>query len=194
MGTKASFKGLDHRPGDAVQGGQIRRSAPIAPLSTGRSPTARMGSLPSAPQAKARRFPMRSIGMWSKSALPRRRGGFRSSPAPARTIRQRRSNSPRIAEKSGADGVLVVTPYYNKPSQEGLYRHFKAINDAIGIPIILYNIPPRSVVDMSIETMQAALRIEEYRRASRMRPAISPASPCNAMRLAPTSSNCRART
>jgi 4-hydroxy-tetrahydrodipicolinate synthase len=60
----------------------------------------------------------------------------------------------RHAEKSGADGVLVVTPYYNKPSQEGLYRHFKAVNDAIGIPIILYNIPPRSVVDLSIETMQ----------------------------------------
>jgi 4-hydroxy-tetrahydrodipicolinate synthase len=58
------------------------------------------------------------------------------------------------AEKVGADGVLVVTPYYNKPSQEGLYQHFKAINDAIGIPIIIYNIPPRSVVDMSIDTMK----------------------------------------
>ena len=50
--------------------------------------------------------------------------------------------------------MLVVTPYYNKPSQEGLYQHFKAINDAIGIPIIIYNIPPRSVVDMSIDTMK----------------------------------------
>ncbi len=58
------------------------------------------------------------------------------------------------AEKVGADGVLVVTPYYNKPSQEGLYRHFKAVNDAIGIPIVIYNIPPRSVVDMSIDTMK----------------------------------------
>lgn len=58
------------------------------------------------------------------------------------------------AERAGADGVLVVTPYYNKPSQEGMYRHFKAINDAIGIPIIIYNIPPRSVVDMSIDTMK----------------------------------------
>ena len=58
------------------------------------------------------------------------------------------------AERSGADAVLVVTPYYNKPSQEGLFQHFKAINDAIGIPIIIYNIPPRSVVDMSIDTMQ----------------------------------------
>jgi 4-hydroxy-tetrahydrodipicolinate synthase len=58
------------------------------------------------------------------------------------------------AEKSGADAVLVVTPYYNKPTQEGLYQHFKAINDAIGIPIIIYNIPARSVVDMSIDTMK----------------------------------------
>ncbi len=59
----------------------------------------------------------------------------------------------RFAEKAGADAVLVVTPYYNKPNQEGLYQHFKAINDAIGIPIIIYNIPPRSVIDMSVETM-----------------------------------------
>jgi 4-hydroxy-tetrahydrodipicolinate synthase len=57
------------------------------------------------------------------------------------------------AEASGADGVLIVTPYYNKPTQEGMYRHFKAINDAIGIPILIYNIPGRSVVDMSVDTM-----------------------------------------
>ena len=57
------------------------------------------------------------------------------------------------AEEAGADAVLVVTPYYNKPTQEGLYQHFKAINDAIGIPIIIYNIPARSVIDMSVETM-----------------------------------------
>ncbi len=60
----------------------------------------------------------------------------------------------RHAEKAGADAVLVVTPYYNKPSQEGLFRHFKTVNDAVGIPIFIYNIPPRSVVDMSVETMQ----------------------------------------
>ena len=57
------------------------------------------------------------------------------------------------AEKAGADGVLVVTPYYNKPTQEGLYQHYKAINDNCGLPIIIYNIPGRSVVDMSVETM-----------------------------------------
>src|ERR1700678_2223029 len=60
----------------------------------------------------------------------------------------------RHAERSGADAVLVVTPYYNKPTQEGLYQHFKAINDAIGIPILIYNIPPRSVIDMSVDTMK----------------------------------------
>jgi 4-hydroxy-tetrahydrodipicolinate synthase len=59
----------------------------------------------------------------------------------------------RHAEKVGADAVLIVTPYYNKPTQEGLYQHFKAINDAIGIPIFIYNIPGRSVIDMSVETM-----------------------------------------
>jgi len=57
------------------------------------------------------------------------------------------------AKKAGADGVLVVTPYYNRPTQEGLYQHFKAVNDCADIPIIIYNIPPRSVVDMSVETM-----------------------------------------
>jgi len=57
------------------------------------------------------------------------------------------------AEKVGADAALVVTPYYNKPTQEGLYQHYKAINDKIGIPIIIYNIPGRSVIDMSVDTM-----------------------------------------
>ena len=57
------------------------------------------------------------------------------------------------AEKAGADAALIVTPYYNKPTQEGLYQHYKAINDKCGIPIIIYNIPGRSVIDMSVDTM-----------------------------------------
>ena len=59
----------------------------------------------------------------------------------------------KYAEKIGADAALVVTPYYNKPTQEGLYQHFKSINDNCSIPLIIYNIPPRSVVDMSVDTM-----------------------------------------
>ena len=59
----------------------------------------------------------------------------------------------RHAKKAGANAALVVTPYYNKPTQEGLYLHFKAINDAVDLPIIIYNIPARCVIDMSIETM-----------------------------------------
>ncbi len=57
------------------------------------------------------------------------------------------------AEKAGANAALVVTPYYNKPTQEGLYQHYKSINDNCGIPIIIYNIPGRSVIDMSVDTM-----------------------------------------
>tara|TARA_B100001057_G_scaffold116883_1_gene115428 strand:+ start:2290 stop:3174 length:885 start_codon:yes stop_codon:yes gene_type:complete len=57
------------------------------------------------------------------------------------------------AERAGANAALVVTPYYNKPTQEGLYQHYKAINDKCGLPIIIYNIPGRSVIDMSVETM-----------------------------------------
>ena len=59
----------------------------------------------------------------------------------------------KYAEKAGSDALLLVTPYYNKPTQEGLYQHYKKINDNVGIPIIIYNIPSRSVIDMSVETM-----------------------------------------
>ena len=64
------------------------------------------------------------------------------------------------AEGPGADAALVVTPYYNKPTQEGLYQHFKAINDNCSIPIIIYNIPPRSVVDMSVDTMSRLFELK----------------------------------
>ena len=57
------------------------------------------------------------------------------------------------AEKAGANAALIVTPYYNKPTQEGLYQHYKAINDKCGIPLLIYNIPSRSVIDMSVDTM-----------------------------------------
>ena len=65
----------------------------------------------------------------------------------------------RHAKEAGADGALVVTPYYNRPSQEGLYQHFKAIHDAVDIPIVIYNIPGRSAVDMKVDTMARLARL-----------------------------------
>jgi len=64
------------------------------------------------------------------------------------------------AERMGANGALIVTPYYNKPTQEGLYQHYKSINDRCGIPIIIYNIPGRSVIDMSVDTMARLYELE----------------------------------
>ena len=64
------------------------------------------------------------------------------------------------AEESGADGALIVTPYYNKPTQEGLYLHYKKIAESTNLPIIIYNIPSRSIVDMSIETMVELSKIK----------------------------------
>lgn len=65
----------------------------------------------------------------------------------------------RHAKRAGADAALVVTPYYNKPTQEGLYAHFRAIHDAVELPLIIYNIPGRSVVDMTPETMARLARL-----------------------------------
>ncbi len=90
----------------------------------------------------------------------------------------------RHAKKVGASAVLVVTPYYNKPTQEGLYQHFKAINDAVDIPIVIYNIPSRSVVDMTVETMARCFALKNIvgvkdatanlARASQQRAAMGP--------------------
>jgi len=66
----------------------------------------------------------------------------------------------RHAKEAGADAALVVTPYYNKPTQEGLYQHYKAINDAVDIPIVIYNIPGRSVIDMSVATMARCFELK----------------------------------
>ena len=69
-------------------------------------------------------------------------------------------NLTKHAEKAGADGVLVVTPYYNKPTQEGLYQHYKSINDNTSLPIIIYNIPSRCVIDMSVDTMSRLFELK----------------------------------
>ena len=86
----------------------------------------------------------------------------------------------RHAKRAGADAALVVTPYYNKPTQEGLYAHYRAIHDAVDLPLIIYNIPGRSVVDMSPETMGRLARAAQHRRREgfhrRHRPAA--ADPC----------------
>ena len=70
----------------------------------------------------------------------------------------------RHAKQAGADAALVVTPYYNKPTQEGLYAHYQAINDAVELPLIIYNIPGRSVVDMTPETMAPPGQAAQHRR------------------------------
>ena len=69
----------------------------------------------------------------------------------------------RTAEKAGADALLIVAPYYNKPTQEGLFQHYKAINDAVGIPIIVYNIPGRAVVDIKDETLIRMLELKNIK-------------------------------
>jgi 4-hydroxy-tetrahydrodipicolinate synthase len=66
----------------------------------------------------------------------------------------------KYADKAGVDGLLIVTPYYNKPTQEGLYQHYKKINDSVGSPIIIYNIPSRSVIDMTVETMSRLFELK----------------------------------
>ena len=69
----------------------------------------------------------------------------------------------KFAERAGSDALLIVTPYYNKPTQEGLYQHYKMINDNVGIPIIIYNIPSRSVIDMSVETMSKLYELKNIK-------------------------------
>ena len=84
------------------------------------------------------------------------------------------------AAQAGADAALVVTPYYNKPTQEGLYQHFKALHDCCELPIIIYNIPPRSVVDMSAETMG---RLAELPRIAGVKDATADLSRVSAQRI-----------
>ena len=87
----------------------------------------------------------------------------------------------RHAERLGADAVLIVTPYYNKPTQEGLYQHYKAIDDALSIPIVIYNIPGRSVIDMKVETMA---RLYELKNIAGVKDALADMNRASQQRLA----------
>jgi 4-hydroxy-tetrahydrodipicolinate synthase len=153
MGTKASFKGSITALVTPFKAGKFDESAyralvdwQITNGTHGLAPVGTTGESATLSHAEHRHVVEVCIAE-AKGRVPVIAGAGSNNTTEAIELAQH-------AEKSGADGVLVVTPYYNKPSQEGLYRHFKAVNDAIGIPIILYNIPPRSVVDLSIETMQ----------------------------------------
>ena len=101
-----------------------------------------MVSFRSAPPAKARLCHMKRHARSSNGASIKRKGRVPVVAGAGSNSTKEAIELAQHAEKAGADAVLVVTPYYNKPTQEGLYQHFKAINDAIGIPIIIYNIPP----------------------------------------------------
>ena len=138
---------------------------------------------PAAPPANRRPSATRSTCGWWRSAS-RRRGGR------VPVIAGAGSNSTaeaipltRHAKEAGADAALVVTPYYNKPTQEGQYRHFKAIPDAVDMPIIIYNIPGRTIVDMSRRDHGAPRQAAEHRRREGCDRTIwpgrcAPSSPC----------------
>ena len=118
------------------------------------------GLVPVGTTGESPRCPTTSTSMSWSGASARRAAAFPWLPAPDPTRPREAVELAKHAEEAGADAVLVVTPYYNKPTQEGLYQHFKAINDAIGIPIIIYNIPARSVIDMSVDTMKRLFELK----------------------------------
>ena len=97
----------------------------------------------------------------------------------------------RAAADVGADAALVVVPYYNKPSQAGLAAHFPAVAEASPLPIVVYNVPSRTVADISVETLGASRQASRRSSRSRTRPAISPGCRPSGSRAARTSSSCR---
>src|SRR5215475_11030141 len=159
MAAKTSFRGsftalVTPFKGDAVDEGAFRDLVEwqIAEGTNGLVPVGTTGESPTLSHEEHR-----NVVEWcieeARGRVPVVAGAGSNSTKEAVSLAQH-------AEMAGADAVLVVTPYYNKPTQEGMYQHFKAINDAIGIPIIIYNIPPRSVVDMSVDTMKRLFELK----------------------------------
>jgi 4-hydroxy-tetrahydrodipicolinate synthase len=147
-GSQDEFQGLLHRFGHAVQERLARRgglSRQIAEGTHGLVPVGTTGESPTVNHDEHKRVVEWCIDE-ARGRVPVIAGAGSNSTKEAIELAEH-------AEKAGASAVLVVTPYYNKPTQEGLYQHFKAINDAIGIPIVIYNIPGRSVIDMTVDTM-----------------------------------------
>jgi 4-hydroxy-tetrahydrodipicolinate synthase len=152
MTTKTSFRGSFTALVTPFKNGSVDEDAfralvdwQIAEGTNGLVPVGTTGESPTLSHEEHKRVVEWCIDQ-SKGRVPVIAGAGSNSTAEAIELAQH-------AEETGADAVLIVTPYYNKPTQEGLYQHYKAINDAIGIPIIIYNIPGRSIVDMSVETM-----------------------------------------
>jgi 4-hydroxy-tetrahydrodipicolinate synthase len=124
----------------------------IAEGTTGLVPVGTTGESPTLSHEEHKRVVELAVAS-TKGRVPVMAGAGSNSTAEAIGLAQH-------AQKAGANGVLVVTPYYNKPTQEGLFRHYKAIAEAIDIPVIIYNIPGRSVIDMTVETMARLAEIK----------------------------------
>ena len=131
----------------AVDEGALREFVEwqVAEGTDGLVPTGTTGESPTLSHAEHRRVVELTIEV-AKGRVPVMAGTGSNSTAEAIELT-------RAAKEAGADAALVVTPYYNRPTQDGLFRHFTAIADAVDLPIFIYNIPPRSVVDMSVDTM-----------------------------------------
>ncbi|MDD2704804.1 MAG: 4-hydroxy-tetrahydrodipicolinate synthase [Acidocella sp.] len=124
----------------------------IAEGTSGIVPVGTTGESPTLSHEEHKRVVELAVGA-AKGRVPVMAGAGSNSTVEAVSLAQH-------AEKAGADGVLVVTPYYNKPTQEGLFRHYQAIAEAVSLPVFIYNIPGRSVIDMSVETMARLAQIK----------------------------------
>ena len=152
--------GVDH----AVQGRRRSTTRRSSSWSNGRSRRARTGWCRWARPARARRSATRSTSASSSCASKTAKKRVPVIAGAGSNSTDEAIDLTRHAKKAGADAVLHSTGYYNKPTQEGLYRHFKAISEAVDIPIFLYNVPVRTIVDIQVATMARCAKLEERRR------------------------------